>query len=583
MNISVLGSNWKSRDIDERQVYRYVNDYNISELLARIMIARGVEEQDVEKFLNPKIKDLLPDPFHLLDMEKACARVADGILRKERIKVLGDYDVDGATSSALLIRLLKSLDCDCSVYIPDRIEEGYGPSASSFQKFKDEGSHLVITVDCGITSFDAVNHANEIGLDSIILDHHLSDEKLPAAHAVVNPNRFDETTKFTYLAAVGVCFLFAVGLIKVLRAKNYFSSRPEPDLLKLLDIVALGTICDMMPIIGINRAFVVQGLKMMKARNNLGLNLLSQYGKIDIAPNTYHLGFVIGPRINAGGRVGKSYLGSHLLATDNIEQANKYALELERYNEERKILEQKVLDEALVLAENFAHKNYVIVSSDSWHQGIIGIAAGKLKERCQKPVLAIAFDGDIGKASCRSVRGIDLGRKIVDARNKGILLSGGGHAMAAGFTIHRSKMDEFMDYLDQGMDLDAIALEENNTRYYDANVSPNGLSLSLANELEMLEPYGNGNSEPVVRIDGLYVLKASVSNNRHVTCLLAPQRDAIGSKAIKSISFNSFNSPVSDALLSKKPLNLTVIGNLKANKWQGSSYPQLVILDVILN
>jgi single-stranded-DNA-specific exonuclease len=580
---SSLGKVWKPREIDERKVYKYIQDFSLSDLLARIIIARGINESQVELFLNPKIKHLLPDPFHLIDMEKACVRVADAVEAKQKITVLGDYDVDGATSSALLIRLLKQLNAKAEVYIPDRVTEGYGPSASAFQKFKDNGSSLAITVDCGITAFEAVDYANEIGLDVIILDHHLSDVKIPAAIAVVNPNRIDETSEYKYLAAVGVSFLFAVGLVKTLKNRGYFNSNSEPDLLSLLDLVALGTTCDMMPIIGLNRAYIVQGLKVLSNQKNLGLKLLSEFGKIDSLPNSYHLGFVIGPRINAGGRVGKSYLGSHLLSTEDEILAQKYALELERYNEERKVIEQQVLDEAIIMAESQLHKNYIIVSSEKWHQGVIGIVAGKLKERYQKPVAAISIEGDVGKASCRSVRGIDMGRKIVEAKKRNILLTGGGHSMAAGFTLSVDKIDELIAFFDESMEQDSTVLTENNTCYYDAEISPNGVTIELAKEIEKLEPYGNGNSEPIVKISKVYVLRAAISNNRHITCMLAPDKESVGSKPIKAICFNCIGSPLGDALLSEKPLTLSILGNIKVNNWQGYSTAQVNINDAIID
>jgi len=580
---SCSGKIWKAREIDERKIYQYINDFELSDLLARILIARGIEADKVMSFLNPKIKDLLPDPLHLIDMKKACERAADSIEKNEKITVLGDYDVDGATSSALLIRFFNSIGANCAVYIPDRMTEGYGPSPEIMDKFKSNGSSLAITVDCGITAFAAMEHASKIGLDVIILDHHMSDITMPKAYAVVNPNRFDEKSEYKNLAAVGVSFLFLVGLMGILRKRGFFTEKTEPDLLNLLDLVALGTICDMMTLTGLNRAFVIQGLKIMTKRQNLGLKILSEYGKIDTLPSTYHLGFVIGPRINAGGRVGKSYLGSHLLATLDDELAHKYAQELENYNEERKVIEQQVLEEAMIMAEEQADKNYILVYAENWHPGVVGIVAGKLKERYQKPVAAMAIDGDVGKASCRSVRGIDLGSKIVEAKNKGILITGGGHAMAAGFTVDKNRIHELVEFLDEAMSKESETLVENNTYYYDAEVSPNAFNLNLAKEINKLEPYGNGNSEPLIKVAGLFVLKANVTNNRHISCLLAPDRKAFGSSAIKAIAFNCVGTPLADALLSEKALNLTVFGNIKINHWQGNSNAQLFINDIAVN
>ncbi len=579
---SVSGKIWEAKNIDERLVYKYINDFEISDLLARILVARNVEEDKMQSFIHPKIRDLLPDPFHLLDMEKACKKVAEKILAGDKITVLGDYDVDGATSSALLKRVFTQLGANCSVHIPDRAVEGYGPTLYAIDKFKKEDSKLVITVDCGITSFDAIKYANSVNLEVIILDHHLSAEILPDAYAIVNPNRFDETTRYKNLAAVGVAFLFSVGLIKILRNHGYFQNIEEPNLLDLLDLVALGTICDMMSLVGLNRAFVIQGLKIMSKRKNLGLKILAEYGKIDSKLTAYHLSFVIGPRINAGGRVGKSYLGSHLLSTNDENTAFDCAAQLEIFNEERKVIEQKVLDEAIQIVERQQKKNYILIFSDTWHPGVIGIVAGKIKDLYQKPVVVIAIEEDIGKASCRSVKGIDLGSKIVEAKNRNILLSGGGHAMAAGFTLRKDCIDSMIEFLDFSMSKENNILLQNKNCFFDISLSPNGVSLEIAEEIQKLEPYGNGNSEPIIKVDGMYVLKATITN-RHINCLLASDSSTLKSKAIRAIAFNSVGTPVGDALLSAKPLNLSILGNLKINHWQGMTTTQISICDIIVN
>ncbi len=580
--ISVSGKIWEAKNVNERLVYKYVNEFEISDLLARILVARNISEDKVMSFIYPKIRDLLPDPFHLIDMRKACERTAEKILAGEKITILGDYDVDGATSSALLQRVFTQLGANSSVHIPDRVSEGYGPTIYAIDKFKKEGAELVITVDCGITSFEAIDYAHSLDLDVIILDHHLGAEIMPNAYAIVNPNRFDELTEYKDLAAVGVCFLFSVGLIKILREHGYFNDREEPDLLNLLDLVALGTICDMMSLVGLNRAFVIQGLKVMSKKKNLGLKILSEYGKIDLKPSPYHLGFIIGPRINAGGRVGKSYLGSHLLSTNDENLAFDYAAQLEAFNEERKLIEQQVLEEAILMVESQKKKNYILIYNENWHPGVVGIVAGKLKERYQKPVAVMAIDGELGKASCRSVRGIDLGSKIVEAKNKKILISGGGHAMAAGFTLYKDRIDDMIAFLDEAMDSETNTLLQNNNYFFDVSLTPSGASLEVAEEIQKLEPYGNGNSEPIVRIDGMYVLKANVTN-KHINCLLASDSTALKSKSIKAIAFNSVGTALGDSLLSAKPLNLTIFGNLKINHWQGNSTPQLSIYDIIVN
>ncbi|NDB82624.1 MAG: single-stranded-DNA-specific exonuclease RecJ [Alphaproteobacteria bacterium] len=582
MTISVLRKNWQQKQIDERMVYRFINDHNLSDILARIIIGREIKIDEVENFINPKIKNLLPDPFHLLDMEKACRRVYRAMTTGQKIMILGDYDVDGATSTALLKRLFRDIGVDCDIYIPDRILDGYGPSASLMAKFKDMKIDLVITVDCGITAFDAMEYANSIGLDVIILDHHLSEAVIPNAYAVVNPNRVDESSEYITLAAVGVSFLFAVGLVKILKENNYFLTKQPPNLLSMLDLVALGTVCDMMPITGLNRAFVNQGLKVMQQEGNIGLKILAEFGKVDGKISAYHLGFIIGPRINAGGRVGQSYLGARLLSDTDINKVYEYASSLELFNEERKSIENAIAEEAINMAEEQKDGHYIMIASDKWHQGVIGVVASKLKEKYQKPVMVISIENGIGKASCRSVRGINLGQKIAKAKGAGLLISGGGHAMAAGFSVKEEKIRELKDFMDKDIAQNADAFSDNMLKYYDAIISPGGATTEFAMELEKLEPYGIGNQEPLILIEGLYVLKAKIASNKHISCLLAPDSNSFGKKPLSGICFNAIGTEIEDIIFSKKSHKLNVVCNLKINRWQGEVSPQIIISDLII-
>ncbi|MDX1917354.1 MAG: single-stranded-DNA-specific exonuclease RecJ [Rickettsiaceae bacterium] len=582
MKHGVSSNKWLAREIDERLVYRLVNDYNLSEILARILIGRGINIEEVEDFINPKIRKALPDPFHLIDMEKACNRVYEAIINNQKILIFGDYDVDGATSSALLKRLFTMLNVNCDIYIPDRITEGYGPSAELMSKFKSMDYSLVITVDCGVTAFDALEYADNIMLDVIVLDHHLSEILLPRAFAIVNPNRIDESSKYTNIAAVGVSFLFAVGLISTLKKNKYFTSSNDiPNLLDLLDLVALGTVCDMMPITGLNRAFIMQGLKVIARQENIGLKTLAQIACIEGKITTYHLSFVIGPRINAGGRVGSSYLGARLLSMADPVKAYEYASRLESFNLQRKAIETRIIEEAVIIAQEQSGNSHIIVSSTSWHQGVIGIVASKLKEKYQKPIIAISIENGIGKASCRSVKGINLGQKITKAKDMGLLIGGGGHAMAAGFTIDANKIPEFSLFLEQELSSDLDCFEENMIKYYDAFISPNGVNINLAKELEKLEPYGIGNDEPLILIEGLYVLKARILSNQHISILFAPSRDSYGTKAINGICFNGINSPMEQVLLSEKVRKISIICNVKVNNWQGNNSLQVIVHDLI--
>lgn len=577
---SVTSKKWQSHKIDERAVYRIINDYNLSDLLSRIIYNRGIDYEDIPNYIDPKIKNLLPDPFHLLDMDKATKIVGKAILNNRKIAVIGDYDVDGATSSALLKKLFQNLDIECEIYIPDRDKEGYGPSKLAIDNLISKNVELIITVDCGINAFEEVEYAKSKNLDFVILDHHISEFQLPNADAIVNPNRFDETTNLKNLAAVGVCFLFAIALNSHLREHDFFKNKNEPDLIKLLDLVALGTVCDMMTLQGLNRAFVSQGLKIMSRRENIGLSTLSDTSNIDSKISTYHLGFVLGPRINAGGRVGKSYLGSNLLSTNDQNLAAIYSDELEEFNNQRKIIENNVLIEALDQVQNKLHNEFLILHSKDWHQGVIGIVAGKLKDKYNKPVAVISDIEGEGKASCRSIKGIDLGAIIVDCKNNDLILGGGGHAMAAGFSVNMSKIDDLQNFLNERCKKLSSKIEENISKY-DFELTSDAVNMDLANEILKLEPFGNGNKEPIFKINNLFVLKANVSANKHVSCLLAPDRNTYGKKAIRAIAFNVFESPIGDMLLSEKAKQFDIIGNIKINNWQGNTNIQLNILDII--
>jgi single-stranded-DNA-specific exonuclease len=572
---------WEKEEIDERLVYRYINDFGISDITARLLLARKVEYEEVESYLDPKLKNILPDPFHLIDMDKACEVSYHTISKNEKITIFGDYDVDGATSSALLKRMFRMLGIDVNIYIPDRETEGYGPSEQAMEKFKKNGTSLVIMVDCGIMGHDAINKASNLGIKTIILDHHISTADLPNANAVVNPNRIDESTKHTNLAAVGVCFLFAVAFLKYLREKNFFASIKEPNLLELLDLVALGTVCDMMSLKGLNRAFVKQGLKVMSRRANVGIKALSDISSIDSELSTYHLGFIIGPRINAGGRVGESYLGASILSETIEENAINYASQLNQFNEERKIIERQVIEEALEQAQEKLHMDFLVLSGKNWHQGVIGIAAGKIKDKFLKPVAVIAALDNECKASCRSIKGVDLGCAIALAKENGLVISGGGHSMAAGFSVEQEKIEDLEIFLNNFAIKQISAINHNQIHKYDIEITSRAVNMDLAKELQALEPYGMGNPEPIVKISGLFVLKATQTQGKHISCILAPDKSSYGTNAIRSIAFNSMDTHISDILFSEKAIKIDVIGNIKINNWQGKSSAQLNIIDVL--
>jgi single-stranded-DNA-specific exonuclease len=443
---SVKGLKWAVLDPDERIVTTLSQKLGIPDLLAKVLVNRGIlSADDARKFLDPKVRDLLPDPFLLKDMDKAATRFAEAVVNKEKITIFGDYDVDGATSSALLKRFFRDVDIDAGIYIPNRILEGYGPNLDALKKLKDEGNTLVITVDCGIVSFEPIKGAKDYGLEIIVIDHHLSTDEMPEAYAVVNPNRFDDEFEFKSLAAVGVAFLTVVAIRSKLRDMGYFKDKPEPNLLDYLDLVALGTVCDVMQLNNVNRAFVAQGLKLINQRKNLGIATLSNVARLEVVPQSYHLGFVIGPRINAGGRVGEGMLGATLLSTLDSMEAFTIATRLEQLNDERRAVEAVILEEAIneVESKELYKKPLIIVTGNNWHQGILGILASRIKEKYSRPTAIISFVDGMGKGSARSITGIDLGSLLANAKQKGILVHGGGHAMAGGFTIEQSKLPEF--------------------------------------------------------------------------------------------------------------------------------------------
>jgi len=439
---SITGQSWKWRsgDVDARDP-----GFQPDDLVTQLLLARGVPRDDIERHRNPTIRGFMPDPSIFRDMDCAAERLADAVEAREAVTIYGDYDVDGATSAALLIRLLRDLGLDAGHYIPDRLMEGYGPSGEALVRIGDSGSRLIVTVDCGAMAFDALAQAKAAGLEVIVVDHHKCAADLPSAFALVNPNRLDENDEAAshgHLAAVGVAFLLAAAIVRILRGRGYFVNRAEPKLMELLDIVALGTVADVAQLRGLNRAFVAQGLKVMAGRRNIGLAALIEASRLNRAPVCSDLGFALGPRINAGGRVGKSDLGVRLLTTQDREEARSIAAELDRLNEERRSIEALVQEEAEAMLAGQHNRAVALLAGQGWHPGVIGIVAGRIKEKTGKPSIIIAIDDQgVGKGSGRSIAGVDLGAAIISAREAGLLVAGGGHAMAAGLTIAADKVD----------------------------------------------------------------------------------------------------------------------------------------------
>ena len=564
---SVSGRHWRLRPAPEREVKALVEAHELPELVCRVLVGRGVSGEDAESFLNPTLRALLPDPAHLRDMDRAAGRLAVAVMAGETIGIFGDYDVDGATSAALLIRFFRAVGAPTLVHIPDRAREGYGPNLPALEGLKARGARCVVTVDCGTTAFDVVERAKAAGLDVIVVDHHIAEPRLPAAFALINPNRVDEDSPHRQLAAVGVAYLLVVALNRALRLKGWYATRPEPDLLSWLDLVALGTVADVVPLTGLNRALVAQGLKVMARRGNLGLATLADIARIDSRPSAYHLGFVFGPRINAGGRVGQSDLGVRLLGTEDADEAAALAMRLDALNGERQAIEAAVLEAAIEQVETRGIGNapLVVAAAEGWHQGVIGIVASRLKERFGRPAAVVAIEGALGKGSCRSIPGVDIGAAITAARQAGLLINGGGHAMAAGFTVEAERIVALAGFLMERCAPDASrAMDAASSLSLDGILAPEGATLDLVRALDRLAPFGTGNAEPRFALANTRVLRAEIVGNGHVKCLVA----SAGPSRLKAIAFRSGSEPLGAALLARQGGTLHLVGRLRLNRWQ---------------
>ncbi len=572
---SVSGRRWRLRLEDERAALALTQRLDLPEIVGRILAARGVGPDEAEAFLNPTLKRFLPDPSHLLDMDKAADRLARAIIAGEPVAVFGDYDVDGATSSALISRFFGALGAPLRIYIPDRLTEGYGPNAPALLKLGQEGAGVVVTVDCGIAAHQAIAAAADAGIDVVVVDHHVAEPRLPPAYAVVNPNRLDETSPHGHLAAVGVTFLLVVALSRRLRQLGHYRDRPEPDLMAWLDLVALGTICDSVPLVGVNRALAVRGLEVMAGRGNAGLAALADVARLRERPGAYHAAFILGPRVNAGGRVGESDLGARLLTTDQPGAALALAEKLDAYNRERQAIEAVVLEAAMAAAEAAQGRSVVLVAGEGWHPGVVGIVASRLAERFYRPACVVALADGVGKGSGRSVPGADLGAAVIAARQAGLLVNGGGHRMAAGFTVAADKLDALAEFLDQRLAVELAGRDEAPSLGLDGALALSAATPELLAVIERVGPFGVGNAEPRFALGDARVARADVVGKGHVRCFLG---DAGGGR-LKGIAFRSADTALGRALLGARAGVLHLAGHLRADRWQGRNDVQLVIED----
>ncbi len=554
------------------------------DILTQLLIARGVERDDLERQRDPKLAAFLPDPAIFQDMEVAADRLARAILSREKVTIYGDYDVDGATSAALLIRLFRMLGHEADYYIPDRLLEGYGPSGEALVKLGEQGSSLVVTVDCGAMAHEALAAARDAGVEVIVIDHHKCSPERPAAVALVNPNRLDEADDAAahgHLAAVGVAFLVAIALVRKLRESGYFADRKEPDLRALLDLVALGTVADVAALHGLNRAFVSQGLKVMAKRANIGMSALIDASRLTRAPVCSDLGFALGPRINAGGRVGESTLGVRLLTTEDAEEAAQIAAQLSQLNEERRALEAEVQEAGEAQLAGQANRALRIVHGEGWHPGVIGIVAGRIKEKTGRPSIVIARDAatGLGKGSGRSIPGVDLGAAIMAAREEGLLEAGGGHAMAAGLTVREDKIEALSDWLEKRLEKQVAAASAEASLGFDLSLGPRALTVELVDTLERGGPYGMGWPGPRLAIGPVHVVKIDRVGTDHVR-LVAGSRDG---GSIKAIAFRIADTDFGQALLALHPgTRLWLAGRAKVDTWANTPRAEMHLEDVAL-
>ena len=579
---SIGGRRWTPRLHDERLAQAIAERHELPEILGRVMAARGVGLDEAEAFLNPTIRSLMPQPSALKDMEKGATRLAEAITSQTRIGIISDYDVDGVSSAAIFQLFLRAVGSDAIIHVPDRLTEGYGPSEHAVKLLKEQGCALLLTLDCGVLAHDPLAHAAELGMETIIVDHHQAGEVLPEAHAVINPNRQDDVSGFGYLCAAGVVMILVATVNKLLRAKGWYSeTRPEPNMLQWLELVALATVCDVVPLKGLNRAYVTQGLKIMSRRGNAGLAMLSDIARLKRSPDVYALGFVLGPRLNAAGRVGHADLALELLTTRDKGRANQLAQELEQLNRQRQAIEMRVVDAAAIQAEASLGKEHrssiIIVTSEGWHPGVVGLAAARLKERYQLPSFVLASNPITGLAcgSGRSIAGVDIGSATRAALEAGVIVKGGGHAMAAGLTVEIAKLVELRSFLEEKLAA-AVANAVENSLQIDGALTASGATVDLIELLEQAGPYGSAHPAPVFAFPAHKVVYADPAGSDHIRCTLA---SADGTR-IKAIAFRAMGTELGETLLTERKLPLHIAGRLTIDEWGSKRVPSLQIEDI---
>lgn len=578
---SVSGQRWVSRldQAGQNRALAMSQLHGMPELVARVLAGRGVAVDEAPGFLEPSIRNLMPDPYRLTDCEAAAERLVQAIGRGERVAIFGDYDVDGAASSALLSRFLHHFGIDAEIYIPDRIFEGYGPNPAAIGQLIDRGARLIVTVDCGSTSLEALAVAKERGIDVVVIDHHQMGHEMPPCLALVNPNREDDLSGQGHLCAAGVVFLVLVATLRVLRQNGHPQAR-SLDLLAWLDLVALATVCDVVPLKGLNRAYVTKGLIAARHQNNAGLAALLRVAGIGGPVTPYHFGFLVGPRINAGGRIGDAALGSRLLTLDDPGEADQIAVKLDELNRERQAMEQVMLAEAEAeaLAEygDGQAASVIITARDNWHPGIVGLLAARLKEKFKRPAFAIAFDlNGKGTGSGRSINGFDIGRMVRAAVDSGLLVKGGGHAMAAGLTVERANLGRLRTFFDEASAEQVGALAANQTLKIDGALGASGATIALIDQLETAGPFGSGHPQPIFAVPAHRLRDARPVGTTHVKITL----EAADGTRLEGIAFRAAETALGDFLLNGRGTQVHVAGTLSADHWQGTRRVQMRVLD----
>ncbi|MGB6231390.1 MAG: single-stranded-DNA-specific exonuclease RecJ [Litorimonas sp.] len=571
---SILGRTWMAR-AEDAAVDAVVRTSGLDRLSSALLAGRGIEGENAAAYLQPTLRTDLPDPSILRDMDVAVGTILDAISNGRRITLFSDYDVDGGTSAAQLIRWGRGLGYEFGLHVPDRIRDGYGPSRKAFETLKASGTDLVVTLDCGAAAHEALEGAAEIALPVVVIDHHLMDG-MPPAQAIVNPNRPDDESGLGHLAAAGVTFMLIVALNREAKRRGL---DPKVDNRELLGLTGLGTVCDVVPMVGLNRTFVRQGLKVMSRQRVAGLNALSAVSKAEPPFTSYHCGFVLGPRINAGGRIGRSEMGAELLSTEDVALATSHAYELDRLNRERRDMQDRMLRMAIEMAEKQDNRAVIVVSMEGWHPGVIGIVAGRLKDRFERPAIVIGVDDDgVGKGSGRSISGVDLGRAFADAKRQGLIVSGGGHAMAGGLTIKDEDLDRFTDWLEVRLSANVAAARLQAVTKVDAVLSPSALTLALLDKIDAVGPYGPQNPQPVFALSDVRIGFAKRLNGGHVR-FSAEGRN--GSRA-SGILFRGDESELGSALLDAGDSRFHLIGQVRRNRYQGRESVDFHLLDAAI-